>query len=105
MRIDREECPGCGSEQAFRPQWRYHQDRLYITIFIACTVCPWKRDIEVSTVEIEHQRNRLSRYRTLAHREVEQFGAVQPHTQGKIDAIRSNIVTLRGRHIQGKIWT
>ena len=105
MEIDRQECPGCGSEQAFRPQWRYHDDRKYITIFIACTVCPWSRDLEVSTVPIQHAKNKLARYVALGAREKQAFGEVQPHTQAKIGTLRNNSAYLEGRDIQGKVWT
>lgn len=112
MEIDRQECPGCGSEQAFRPQLRYRRDLerptpndYYITIYIACNVCPWSKDLEVSTVEIERQRNRLRRHRMLGQRQIQQFGAVQRQTQNAIDAISASITQLRGKYIQGKTWT
>lgn len=105
MKIDREECPGCGSEQAFRPRWRYHEDRRFITIYIACGVCPYEIDLEVSMVEIEELKNRVRRHQALAARQKQAFGDVQPHTQTAIDSLRAQITQLKGRHIQGKIWT
>lgn len=105
MQIDREPCPGCESTQAFRPQWRYHKDRRFITIFIGCTVCPWEMDLEVSTVEIERLKKRLRRHQALARQQKEQFGAPSGQTLKAIDSLRTDIGHLKGKYIQGKIWT
>lgn len=91
MEIDREECPGCGSEQAFRPRWRYHSDRRFITVFIGCTVCPWTRDIRESTTEIEKLRNRLRRHEALALTQRHQFGEVSGQTRNAIAKLREEI--------------
>lgn len=86
--------------QSFRPQWRYHEDRRFITIFIACTVCPWRQDLRLSTVEIEQVRYRIGRHHALAARQVRQFGDVQAHTQQALGKLRTKLGQLE-RQLQG----
>jgi hypothetical protein len=96
MQIDRTNCPGCDSEQPFRPQARSIGGGK-VEVFIACGVCPWEKMLRVSTVDIEKTRNRLARHIALSRRQLERFGAVAGQTQRAISTLNHKLAQLEAQ--------
>lgn len=80
VKAPKQNCPRCNSLQSFRERAKPLGDGT-IVVFIACTMCRWRRDLRVSTPKLEELRKVERRLQEQANHQRERHGTVNNATR------------------------
>jgi hypothetical protein len=80
VKAPKQNCPRCNSLQSFRERSDALGDGT-IVVFIACTMCRWRRDLRTSTQGLEELRRQERRLLEQARRQHERHGVTNNATR------------------------
>jgi len=88
MKAPKHNCPRCNSLQSFRERMEAGEQDGTVAIFIQCTTCRWRRDLRISTRQLEVLKG--------VERKLLEEGRIQRELHGVVNgATRRMLVNVR----------